>query len=121
MVCIIGLDRGFYVISTHENPLLTRHRYYNGSTTIEIKPFDGVAAQEEEADVSTWCPNLKSKTIDTKYDTILGLTARSKYDAGSNSLNALLTLWDVGYNFSSLNKSEQILDMPWDWALLSSP
>jgi hypothetical protein len=99
---------------------LTCYRYYNGSTTIKIEPFGGIAAQEEGTSDTTWCPNLKGKTYDTKFDTILGLTERSKYNVGSNPLSAFLTLWDVGYNFSSLNATEQITDMPWDWALFSS-
>ena len=116
------MDRGVSFILFYEKPLLTSRRYYNGSTTIEIKPFDGISSQEAGGlDVSTWCPNLKGKTIDTKYDTILALTERSKYNAGNNPLNAFMTLWDVDYNYNSLNKSEQILQMPWDWALLSSP
>ncbi|KAJ5433536.1 uncharacterized protein N7458_012692 [Penicillium daleae] len=94
--------------------------YYNGSTTIEIEPFGGIAAQEEGTNDATWCPNLKDKTYSTKFDTILGLTERSKYNAGNNPLNAFLTLWDVGYNFSSLNASQGITDLPWDWALFSS-
>ncbi|KAJ5378126.1 uncharacterized protein N7496_005535 [Penicillium cataractarum] len=94
--------------------------YYNGSTTIQIEPFGGVAAKEEGTLDTTWCPNLKGNTYNTKFDTILGLTERAKYNAGSNPLNVVLTLWDPGFNFSVLNASKEITDLPWDWALFSA-
>jgi hypothetical protein len=63
---------------------------------------------------------LKGNTYSSKFDTILGLTERGTYNAGSNPLNVVLTLWDPGFNFSVLNASEEITDLPWDWALFSS-
>jgi hypothetical protein len=120
MVYTTGLDRELQKASFFKSPFLTSPRYYNGSTTIEIQPFSGIAAQEQGTSDATWCPNLKGKTFDIKHGTILALTERSKYNLGNNPLSAFLTLWDLGFNFSSLNASEQIKDMPWDWALFSS-
>jgi hypothetical protein len=73
MVYTIRLHPEFLKVSCFKNPLLTFSRYYNGSTTIEIQPFSGIAAQEQGSD-ATWCPNLKGKTFDIKHDTILALT-----------------------------------------------
>jgi hypothetical protein len=56
---------------------------------------------------------LKGNTFDIKFDikfdTILGLTERIKYNVGNSPLNAFMTLWDVGYNFNSLNASQGII------------
>jgi hypothetical protein len=95
-------------------------RYYNGTTTISVKPFSGVSKQEIETDESTSCPNLEGKEIKAHYDSVLALTERSSQNAGNNPVNVFHTLWDEGFDFSTLKSNETIADYPWGWGLFSS-
>ncbi|KAJ5378861.1 hypothetical protein N7509_011980 [Penicillium cosmopolitanum] len=94
--------------------------YYNGTTSISVKPFSGVSKQEIGSAESNFCPNLEGKEVKAHYDSILALTERSSQNAGNNSVNVFYTLWDEGFDFSTLKSNATIADYPWSYGLFSS-
>ncbi|KAJ5735574.1 uncharacterized protein N7483_000699 [Penicillium malachiteum] len=91
--------------------------YYNGSTSLKLSAYAGLAASETE-----YCPVLRNKTITTKYKTLLALTEPASYNnLKDDPVNAFLTLWPPGFNFSSINDWELIQEMvSLEYALFST-
>lgn len=85
-----------------------------------MKPFSGVSKQEIGSAESNFCPNLEGKEVKAHYDSILALTERSSQNAGNNSVNVFYTLWDEGFDFSTLKSNATIADYPWSYGLFSS-
>jgi hypothetical protein len=85
-----------------------------------VKPFSGVSKQELGLAESSSCPNLEGEEIKANYDSILALTERSSQNAGNNSVNVFYTLWDEGFDFSTLKSNATIADYPWGYGLFSS-
>ncbi|OOF93334.1 hypothetical protein ASPCADRAFT_7566 [Aspergillus carbonarius ITEM 5010] len=77
--------------------------YYNGTTDVEFVPNIGLAAND-----SLLCQHLPNTTFTKQYDTVLALTEPSTYNHGFDPVNAFLTLWPPGFNFSTLPLSGQI-------------
>ncbi|PWY92999.1 hypothetical protein BO94DRAFT_460703 [Aspergillus sclerotioniger CBS 115572] len=74
--------------------------YYNGTAHVEAWPDAGLAAN-----YSSLCPPLANTTMTRQYDTVLALTEPSNYNYGFDPVNAFLTMWPSGFNFSSLSTS----------------
>ncbi|RAK98114.1 uncharacterized protein BO80DRAFT_427633 [Aspergillus ibericus CBS 121593] len=94
--------------------------YYNGTTDVELLPYAGLASTYRSL-----CPNLANTTITKQYETVLALTEPSTYNTGYDPVNAFLTLWPPGFNFSSLpypTSSDETLelDSSLEFALFSS-
>lgn len=85
-----------------------------------MKPFSGISKKEIGEPESSLCPNLEGKEFKAQYDSILGLTEPGTQNAGNNPVNAFYTLWDEGFDFSTLKDNETIGDYPWNWGLFSS-
>ncbi|KAJ5936541.1 hypothetical protein N7466_002991 [Penicillium verhagenii] len=71
--------------------------YYNGTTRVEFLPYTGLAASN-----SSLCPVFRNEIIIKEYPTVLGLTEPSKYNTANDPVNAMITLWPPGFNFSNV-------------------
>ncbi|KAJ5709954.1 hypothetical protein N7493_009546 [Penicillium malachiteum] len=90
--------------------------YYNGTTNVEFAPYAGLAASETE-----YCPVLRNQTITTSYPSVLSLTEPASYNSDDDVVNAFLTLWPNGFNFSSIASDTIIwLEPSLEYALFSS-
>ncbi|KAJ5201683.1 uncharacterized protein N7498_006346 [Penicillium cinerascens] len=92
--------------------------YYNATTKIEFTPKIGSTTN------TSVCKNLQGQTFTAEFQSFLAITERGPYNAGSNPVNALLTLWNSGTNLSSLSSSTTTF--PWTssslrWYLESAP
>ncbi|KAJ5986040.1 hypothetical protein N7451_010405 [Penicillium sp. IBT 35674x] len=93
-------------------------RYYNATTKIEFTPEIGSTTN------TSVCSNLQGQRFTTEFQSVLAITERGPYNIGSNPVNALLTLWNSGTDYSSvLNISDT---SPWSssalrWYLESAP
>ncbi|KAF5569973.1 hypothetical protein FPANT_13833 [Fusarium pseudoanthophilum] len=82
--------------------------YYNATAEVELKPMFGDVWNETLFGpnyTDNLCPELKNSTQTTKYDAILSILEKGKWNAGGNSFIFWLTLIpksSVGYNMSSL-------------------
>ncbi|KAJ5910615.1 hypothetical protein N7504_005258 [Penicillium tannophilum] len=81
--------------------------YYNGTTYLEFSAYAGLAASETE-----YCPVLRNQTITTNYTSLLALTEPASYNNLDNDpVNAFLTLWPPGFDFSSITTWKLIQEM----------
>ncbi|KAF5534283.1 hypothetical protein FNAPI_12434 [Fusarium napiforme] len=82
--------------------------YYNATAEVELTPIFGDVWNETLFGANytdNLCPELKNSTQVTKYDAILSILEKGKWNAGSNSLIFWLTLIpksSSGFNISSL-------------------
>ncbi|KAJ5803279.1 uncharacterized protein N7503_005729 [Penicillium pulvis] len=81
--------------------------YYNGTTYFEFSAYSGLAASETE-----YCPDLRNETITTNYTTLLALTESASYNnLEDDPVNAFLTLWPPGFDFTSVPSGKLIQEM----------
>lgn len=83
-------------------------RYYNATAEVELKPVFGDVWNESFFGpdyTDNLCSKLKNSTQTVKYDAILSILEKGKWNAGSNSVVFWLTLIPkplAGFNVSSL-------------------
>ncbi|KAJ5554604.1 hypothetical protein N7513_004563 [Penicillium frequentans] len=70
------------------------------------------------------CSNLQGQTYTAEFQSFFAITERGPYNVGSNPVNALLTLWNSGTNFSSPSSISD--ESPWSssalrWYFESAP
>ncbi|KAF5537111.1 hypothetical protein FPHYL_12801 [Fusarium phyllophilum] len=106
---INGLDREFYAVKdSGDLTNWSRDRYYNATAEVELKPIFGDVWNETIFGpnyTDNLCPELKNSTQIVKYDAILSILEKGKWNAGSNSVIFWLTLIpksSAGFNVSSL-------------------
>jgi hypothetical protein len=93
------------------------NRYYNATAQVDIVPYGGATASIE----NSCSASFDNKTSSKNYTAVLGLTEPSTYNSANDPVNAFLTLWPIGFNFTKLLSGEMMQDMPGlEFALFSS-
>ncbi|KAJ5998944.1 hypothetical protein N7451_006754 [Penicillium sp. IBT 35674x] len=90
--------------------------YYNGTAHVDLFPYAGLAASDAPE-----CPSFRNATFKESYTTVLGLTEPSSLNSDDDPVNAFLTLWPLGFNFSTLPLGQTLnVITAIDYALYSS-
>lgn len=95
---------------------LTRLRYYNATTEIQLKPEMGSNPND------SLCPSLQGYVATAHFDSVLSITERGPYNSGVDPVNMWLTLIPPNTTLSSLALAPDTLFLrsPLLWPLYSS-